>query len=128
MIFGIDARHYNVTFPLCCKLKLWSLLTFLNPCLYSPLDFKKYTVSKPVWINIISHAKHRNYFLCPPSKKWGYIVLLMSVCLSVGPSVCPSVDHMVSANYLEKYLSQSLHISHSDWSSLVNDPYWFWGH
>jgi hypothetical protein len=51
----------------------------------------------------------------------------LSVCLSVrrsvGLSVCPSVDHMVSADYLEKYLSQSLHISHSDWSSLVDDPY-----
>jgi hypothetical protein len=31
--------------------------------------------------------------LCPPSKKRGYIVLLMSVC--------PSVDHKVSADYLK---------------------------
>jgi hypothetical protein len=28
---------------------------------------------------------------------------------------------MVSANYHENYSSQSLHISHSDWSELVND-------
>jgi hypothetical protein len=37
-----------------------------------------------------------------------------NVGLSVRRSVCPSVDHMVSADYLENYLSQSLHISRSD--------------
>jgi hypothetical protein len=30
---------------------------------------------------------------------------------------------MVSADYLDKYVSHNLHISHSDWSSLVDDPY-----
>jgi hypothetical protein len=35
---------------------------------------------------------------------------------NVGMSVGPSVDHMSSADYLENYLSQSLHNSHSDWS------------
>jgi hypothetical protein len=34
---------------------------------------------------------------------------------------------MVSADYLERYLSQSLHISHSYWSLLVDDPYLFLG-
>jgi hypothetical protein len=38
-------------------------------------------------------------------------------------SACPSVDHMVSADYLENFTSQSLHISHSDWSKPVEDPY-----
>jgi hypothetical protein len=32
-------------------------------------------------------------------------------------------DKMVSTDYLEKYSSQSLHISNGDWSKLVNDPY-----
>jgi hypothetical protein len=30
---------------------------------------------------------------------------------------------MVSANYLEKYSSQSLHVSNLDWSQLLDDPY-----
>jgi hypothetical protein len=38
------------------------------------------------------------------------------VGLSVGLSVCPSADHMVSADYLQNDLSQSVHISRSDWS------------
>ena len=44
-----------------------------------------------------------------PSKKREYIVLLL---MSVGLSV----DQIVSADYLEKYISQSLHISPIDWS------------
>ena len=55
-------------------------------------------------------------FLCPPSKKRGYIVLLMSVGLSVGRSVCRSVDQLVSANYLGIQLSQGSHILCGAWS------------
>jgi hypothetical protein len=40
-----------------------------------------------------------------PFEEEEYIVLLMLVC--------PSVDDMVSADYLENYLSQGFHISHS---------------
>jgi hypothetical protein len=53
-----------------------------------------------------------NHIIIAPSKKRGYIVLLMFVCLSV----CPLADHMVSADYLKNYLSQSQHISHTNWS------------
>jgi hypothetical protein len=35
---------------------------------------------------------------------------------------------MVSADYLEKYSTQSCHTSHSDLSSIVGDPFRFWGH
>jgi hypothetical protein len=63
----------------------------------------------------------------PPSKKRGYVVLLMPVWLFVGLLVCPSVDHMVSADYLKNCLSESLHISHIDWTWQVHDSYWFWG-
>ena len=38
----------------------------------------------------------------------------------VGLSVCRSVVHMISADYLENHLSQSLHVSHVDWSWLVD--------
>jgi hypothetical protein len=34
---------------------------------------------------------------------------------------------MVSADYLEKYSLQRLHISHIYWSLLVDNPYSFWG-
>jgi hypothetical protein len=34
---------------------------------------------------------------------------------------------MISADYLENYALQSLHISHSDWSLRVDDTYKFWG-
>jgi len=44
--------------------------------------------------------------LCPPSKNREHIVLLMWV----GPSVCLSVDQMVSDHYLENFLSQSFHM------------------
>jgi hypothetical protein len=46
-----------------------------------------------------------------PSAKRGYIVVLMPV----GPFVCPSVDHMVFADYLNNYLSQNLNSLHIDW-------------
>jgi hypothetical protein len=39
-----------------------------------------------------------NLFVMSPSKKRWYIVLLMMV----GLSVCPWVDHMISADYLKK--------------------------
>jgi hypothetical protein len=62
-------------------------------------------------------------FFMPPFEEEGVYCFA-----NVGLSVSLSVDHMVSADYLEKNLSQSIHISHSDWSSLVDDPYQFWGH
>ena len=55
-------------------------------------------------------------FLCPPSKKRGHIVLLMSVGLSVCLSVGRSVDQLVSANYLGIQLSQGSHILCGAWS------------
>ena len=42
--------------------------------------------------------------------------------MSVGRYVGRSVEGMVSADYLENHLSQSLNISHVDWSS----PIAFW--
>ena len=40
-----------------------------------------------------------------------------------GLLVVRSVDQMVSTDYLKYHLSQSLHISHVDWSWLVDDSY-----
>jgi hypothetical protein len=51
----------------------------------------------------------------PPFEEEG-VYCFANVGLSVGLSVCPFVDHMVSADNLENDLSQSLHISHSNWS------------
>ena len=48
-------------------------------------------------------------FLCPPLKKRGQIVLLMSVDWYVGQSVRTLVDQMVSDHYLKNYLSQGFH-------------------
>ena len=31
------------------------------------------------------------YFYAPVSKDWGHIVLLLSICMFVRPSICPSV-------------------------------------
>ena len=42
--------------------------------------------------------------------------------ISVGWYVGRSEDQMVSADYLKYRLSQTLHISHVDWSRLVDDP------
>ena len=56
----------------------------------------------------------------PPFKEEGVYCVLMLVGLSV--------DHTVYTDYLENYLSQSFHISHIDWSWLVDDPYPFWDH
>ena len=44
---------------------------------------------------------------------------------NVGRSIPWSVDQMVSADYLKNHLLQRLHISHVDWSWLVDDPYDF---
>ena len=52
----------------------------------------------------------------PPFEEEGYIVLLMSVGRFVCRSVCRSIDQIVSADYLKYHLSQSIHISHVDWS------------
>ena len=60
----------------------------------------------------------------PPFEEEG-VYFFANVGRSVGLS---SVDQMVSADYLKYHFSQSLHISHVDWSWLVDDPYWFCGH
>ena len=88
-----------------------SLLCLCDPCLFSSIGR-----TTDMWDN--------GCLLCPPSKKRGYIVLLMLVGISVGQSV----DQMVSADHLKYHLSQSLHISHVDSPWLVDDPYWIWGH
>ena len=62
-------------------------------------------------------------FIMPPFEEEGYIVLLMSVGRYVGRSVGRSVDQMVSDDYLKYHSSQSLHISHVDWSRQVDDSY-----
>ena len=54
----------------------------------------------------------------PPFEKEGVYCFA-----NVGRSVCRSVDQMVSADNLKYHLSQSLHISHVDWSWLEDDPY-----
>ena len=46
-------------------------------------------------------------FIMPPFKEDGVY------CCA---NVCRLVDHMVFADYLENHLSQSLNISHVDWS------------
>ena len=62
-------------------------------------------------------------FLCPPWKR-GHIVLQ----LSVGMSICRSVDQVLSGQYL---LTPSLD-QYQTWCrgcpQWVDDPYWFWGH
>jgi len=42
---------------------------------------------------------------------YGMAFVRLSVRLSVRPSVCPSVSHIMSAQYLEKFLSNS----HGTW-------------
>jgi hypothetical protein len=59
----------------------------------------------------LSTVEFRQFYYAPFEEE-GYIVLLKSVCLSV----CPLVDHMVSVDYFENDLSQSVNISRSDWS------------
>ena len=52
-------------------------------------------------------------FLIPPAStklKGGYTGFTLSICLSVHLSVCPSVDRIVSALYLQQYLSDPFHI------------------
>ena len=46
---------------------------------------------------------------------------------NVSRMVSRSVDLMVSADYPQNHLPQRLHISHVDWSRLVNNPYCFLG-
>ena len=69
------------------------------------------------------NVEARCAFLCPPWKR-GHIVLQ----LSVGRSVCRSVDQVLSAQYLltpslDQY--QTLCRGCPQW---VDDPYWFSGH
>jgi hypothetical protein len=59
------------------------------------------------------------WFLCPPSKKRGYIALHMSVC--------PLVDQSLSEWYLNNALTYGPQILHGHYVWPVDDPYWFWG-
>ena len=54
-------------------------------------------------------------FLCPPFKE-ERVYRFANVGRYVSRSVGRSVDQMVSADYLQYHLSQSLHVSHVDWS------------
>ena len=51
--------------------------------------------------------------IIPPAStklKGGYTGITLSVCLSVRLSICPSVDRIVSALYLQQYSSDPFHI------------------
>jgi len=45
-----------------------------------------------------------------------------SVRLSVRPSVCLSVSHIMSTQYLEKFMSDNHSTWYEDWSWSVDDP------
>ena len=63
-------------------------------------------------------------FIMPPFEEEGVYCFAnvgRSVCLSVGPSV----DQMVSANYLGIHSPQGSHILCGELSWWVGDPYWF---
>ena len=53
--------------------------------------------------------------IMPPFEEEG-VYCFANVGRSVCQTVCQSVDLMVSADYLKYHVSQSLHISHVDWS------------
>ena len=54
---------------------------------------------------------------------WGDLLFLLSPSVRL---VVHPLSNQVCAQYLENHLSQSLHISHGDWSLWGHDPYWFW--
>ena len=56
-------------------------------------------------------------FIIPPASTRlirGYTGITLSVCPSARPSVCPSVDRIVSALYLQEYSSDPFHICTSN--------------
>jgi len=59
-------------------------------------------------------------FYQPEVKLWTYYGMA-----SVRPTVCPSVSHIMSAQYLEKFMSNSHGTWKVDWSWSVDDPYTF---
>ena len=61
---------------------------------------------------------HWHFFAPPPFLELEGAYCLANVSRSVGLSVRPLVDQMVSDHYLENYLSQSFNISHANWSGL----------
>jgi hypothetical protein len=96
--------------------------------LYSPLLSRTFL---GIWIAFSDCSSFFRYQLetsniCSLSSTTSYVTRFIT--LSVCRCVCPLVEHMVSADYLNNYLSQSLHISNSYWSWRVDDPYWFLGH
>ena len=58
--------------------------------------------------------KRKKYLICtwlyPPLQRSWKGGILVSPCPSVRPSVCPSVDRIVSALYLQQYSSDPFHI------------------
>jgi len=65
--------------------------------------------------------KNKNFYT-PEVKLWTYYGMA-SIRLSVRPSVRPSVSHIMSAQYLESFLSDSHGTWYVDWSWSVDDPY-----
>ena len=57
------------------------------------------------------NLKFWRIFIPPASRKLigGYTGITLSVCPSVRPSICPSVDRIVSALYLQEYSSDPFH-------------------
>ena len=70
--------------------------------LYTCCEFQPY---------MVFHGNRHATIIIPPLQLRWKGGILVSPCLSVHPSVCPSVDRMVSALYLQQYLSDPFHIS-----------------
>ena len=70
--------------------------------LYTCCEFQPY---------MVFHGNSHATIIIPPLQLRWKGGILVSPCLSVHPSVCPSVDRMVSALYLQQYLSDLFHIS-----------------
>ena len=68
-------------------------------------------------------AGHSDYFYAPPWKR-GHIVLQ----LSVGRSVCRSVDQVLSDQYLLTPSLDQYQTCCKGYPQWVDDPYWFSGH
>jgi len=69
---------------------------------------------------------HRTNLLCPPRQRGAYC--FANVHRSDRPSLCLSVDQMVSEQYLKNFSSFIFNISLADWSWRGQEPYWFWFH
>jgi hypothetical protein len=93
------------------KNKLYFVKLFLsnNEEYYRPESFEQLNVR-----HAISMITRFFILFMPPFGEEG-VYCFANVGLSVCLSVCPSVDHMVSADYLKNHLSQSRHISHIAW-------------